>query len=83
MGKTGKYVTVIAERVVNTHFPDVSGNYATLCGMDGNDPDPTTDQITIETPRGAKVDCDRCISIFDLIHEYGERDIDRTKDGEA
>jgi len=51
--------------------------------MDGNDPDPTTDQITIETPRGAKVDCDRCISIFDLIHEYGERDIDRTKDGEA
>jgi hypothetical protein len=72
-----KYVAILSDGIIEVHFPDVTGNYATLCGMDGNDDDPMVDQHPSRIPKGQKVNCKMCIGIYDVTHKYTEKDIDR------
>lgn len=49
------------------HATSYNQNYATLCGLDGDDDDPAVAQITIGiAPTGSKINCRECIDI--IIH---------------
>lgn len=76
-------VTIKAFEGTRTHFVHPNGEYATICGMDGDDDNEAVMQETIDTPKGAKVDCEHCIAIFDQCKKYSERNIDRSKKGKA
>jgi len=69
-----KYVAILTGGVVKVHLPHTNGNYATLCGMDGDDPDPVVDQETVSVPKDAKVDCDDCIAIWSVCRQFTARD---------
>lgn len=58
------YLVAINDRgTVGIHAPGgLAGNYATLCGMDGNDPH--IGQSPAKLPRGARIDCKHCFQIF-------------------
>jgi len=71
-----RFVAVLIDGELTIHLPDVSGNYATLCGVDGDDPDYTVNQIPARVPRGAKVNCSFCRKIFELAKSYSENDFD-------
>ena len=71
-----RFVAVLIDGELTIHLPDVSGNYATLCGIDGDDPDYTVNQIPACVPRGAKVNCRFCGKIFELAKLYSEDDFD-------
>lgn len=55
-----RLVTINIEGEVQVHLPGASSDYATMCGLDGDD----FDQETVETKRGAKVDCAQCQTIW-------------------
>lgn len=74
---TKKLVAILSGGVTSIHFPHKNGNYATLCGMDGDDPDKTVDQMEIELPKNARVDCEDCIALFDVCKKYKESDLCR------
>ncbi len=77
MGKS-RLVTIECDGVVETHLPHMDGNYATLCGLDGNDYDEYgvfdngVNQKTVRTPRGAKVDCEHCYAIWVEAHKFSK-----------
>lgn len=60
---------------VEVHFKDRTGNYATLCGMDGNDNSNLVGQETVELPHGAKVNCDECARLFYYVRSLSASDI--------
>lgn len=64
------FVTVEVQGVVLVHLPHTTNNYATLCGLDGDDPHFDTQQKTIPTKSGAKVDCPHCKAIFKVATKY-------------
>ena len=55
-------VAVEIDGVVDTHIKYFSGEYATLCGLDGNDTHPSVNQRPAKT--GDKVTCSLCHSIY-------------------
>jgi hypothetical protein len=60
-----------------THFPNFgSDEYATACGLDGDDPNEMVDQKIIQTPKGAKVNCSLCAEIFYGSRKASEKDIE-------
>lgn len=59
---------------VETHMNDWSGNYATLCGMDGADDHPSVQQRVADTPPGAKITCDACRHIWEIAKQYRASD---------
>jgi hypothetical protein len=65
-----RYVAISQSGHVDIHLPHPTGNYATLCGMDGDDPDPMVDQVAVAVPRGAKVTCRECREIWQLARSY-------------
>jgi hypothetical protein len=66
------YVAVKVDGVVSIHAPDVTGNYATLCGIDGDDPG--CGQFPAKVPKWAKIDCKTCQMIIRLARTYTEKD---------
>jgi hypothetical protein len=60
---------------VQIHFRDRTGNYATLCGLDGDDDDCTVDQETLELSKGAKVNCPECINTFYFVRSLSASNI--------
>ena len=68
------FVAVEINSEVEIHLPHYTGNYYTLCGMDGDDPDYSVDQAVAIVPRGAKVNCRSCKAIFDLCREFTRDD---------
>lgn len=54
---------------IEIHFVHPTGNYASLCGMDGNDDSPSVDQVTVDLPSNAKVNCSECIRTFYFVKE--------------
>lgn len=69
-----KFVTIICEGESRVHAKGVgSGNYATICGMDGSDPG--VQQETVPTVRGARIDCPECAQIIRTARQYTERNI--------
>lgn len=54
-------ISIEIDGVVEHHIEPVdSSAYATICGLDGND----GDQFTVDTPKGAKINCDSCVAIW-------------------
>lgn len=65
-----EFVAVDVGGDVKVHLPDTTGNYATLCGMDGDDPHSSVGQKMAELPKRAKVDCVTCWNIWKLCRDY-------------
>lgn len=61
--------------IVHAGPADTGGDYATLCGLDGDDPG--ADQRTVPVPRGgrARIDCDHCCGIIKKAWTYTARDL--------
>ncbi len=61
---------------LEVHATDPTGNYATLCGMDGDDPDDAVQQ----SPAAAKVtkndhiNCKQCYTIWRHAQQYCAKD---------
>jgi len=53
------------------------GDYVTLCGLDGNDDDPILNQVTIPTPKGAKIDCRACLFIWAEAKRFRKSDFSK------
>ena len=66
------FVGVEVAGVKQTHLPHPTGQYATLCGMDRDDPDPSVAQRPVSP--GLAVDCNECRMIFVLCKRYGPKD---------
>lgn len=75
MTDKNRFVGVEADGVKRTHLPHPTGSHATLCGLDGDDPDPSVDQRPAKP--GRAVDCDECRMIFELCQEYSAKDFKR------
>lgn len=67
-----RFVTVDIDGEIQTHLPHPTENYATLCGLDGDDSDHNTRQSIAEP--GKQVDCQHCIAIFELCRRYRAKD---------
>lgn len=58
-------VGVIIDGRTEWHLPGVINDYATLCGVDGNDADPFVAQSPAEAPRaGQKITCVQCHALW-------------------
>lgn len=68
--KTDKYVALSHMGEIEIHLPDTTQNYATLCGMDGDDPHLSVQQAEAPIPRGAKVTCQLCYAIWKVAQRY-------------
>ena len=61
--RTVRLVAVECDGQVEVHLPGAVGaDYATLCGLDGDDDG--AGQTPAEVPRGARVTCHSCIHIW-------------------
>jgi len=71
-----RYVAVQIDGEVTIHIPHTYGNYATLCGLDGDDEYFSVNQKTVPTPKGKKVNCEACLSIWKTCQEYTKKDFE-------
>lgn len=68
-----KAIGVIVEGdEIEWHAPGVVQDYDTLCGLDATDPSEGM-HGTVEAPRGQKITCAECASIFVRMRELGLR----------
>ena len=58
--------------VIEWHAHGVVQNYDTLCGIDANDPSEGM-HGTVSAPRGQKINCGECASIYKRFQELGLR----------
>ena len=65
-----KLVTIKCNGATETHLPHQNGNYATLCGMDGDDEEAGVNQATVRTPKYAKVNCQDCWDIWSVARQF-------------
>jgi len=65
MPKTTGLVTLAIDGVIDTHLPHHNSNYATLCGLDGDDP-------TLAQPASSsRVTCHDCRAMWEVCRRYG------------
>ena len=67
-----KYVAVLLDGKLTIHLPHTSGNYYTLCGLDGMDS--LVGQEITDVPKGSKVDCIECRSIWNVCKTFTSKD---------
>lgn len=77
-----RYVAIITDGVLEIHLPHEDGNSATLCGLDGDDPNRAIQQEWVDVPKGAKVNCRLCWGIFQTCKAFTARDFDAAAKGE-
>ena len=65
-----KYAAVEEEDGVRIHMPPHDGNYATLCGLDGNDWDEAANQRPAKVSLGANINCEDCKAIWQHVQKY-------------
>ena len=70
-----RFVRVSADGELSVHALDATGNYATLCGLDGDDNHPSCPQKVIGHLKRGKIDCPECRNILKKAWEYSERDL--------
>ena len=58
-----RLVTIEIDGEPMVHLPSSAAQYDTLCGIDGDDPG--IGHVTVETEKGAKVDCLDCRRIYE------------------
>jgi len=61
-------IAIETEEGVRVHCTSDGGNYATLCGMDGDDSE--VGQRPANLPRSHKITCDQCFAIFMKARKY-------------
>lgn len=69
-----KYIAVRMNDEVIVHLPGAIGDYATLCGLDGNDDSRSVDQHPTDVPRNAKVNCAHCSALWKTARRYSAKD---------
>jgi|JI10StandDraft_1071094.scaffolds.fasta_scaffold474076_2 hypothetical protein len=69
------FVTVVTSGETMVHFPSRTGMYATMCDMDGDDNDPSSQQKVVPTKLGAKVNCPHCIAIWEFCQQFSRNEI--------
>lgn len=73
---SAKIVGVECEGVVRWHVPGVAGpDYATLCGLDGEDPS-VGQRLLGKSPRGTKVNCEQCSAVWRGLRALNLRESD-------
>ena len=71
--KSSQYVAISICGEIEIHAPAGAGaDYATLCGLDGDDP--ILEHVTVKIPHGAKIDCKDCWAIFEAAKELRKTD---------
>lgn len=73
-----KYVAVKIDDEIQIHLPHTTGNYYTLCGLDGADEDSHVNQSAVDVPEGAKVTCLECFHIWKICKTFSAKDFERT-----
>lgn len=71
-----KFVAILTAGAISVHLPDTTGNYATLCGLDGADEHAAVDQQQAAVPPKAKVTCQHCKNIWAVAKQYRATDFD-------
>jgi hypothetical protein len=69
-----KYVAILHDGKIIVHMPAASGEYYTLCGEDGDDPDASVDSVAVDVPNGARIDCRICKNIWDVCKGFTTKD---------
>lgn len=71
-----KVIGVELDGTVEWHIPGISGaDYVTLCGLDGNDVG-AGQTGTVEAPRGTKINCQQCRTIWQGLRDLKLREAD-------
>lgn len=71
MRACGKYVAIESDGVVEVHA-EGDANYATLCGLDGDDP--VVGQRGAPLDIGARINCPHCIGAIRYARQFTEKD---------
>lgn len=71
-----KYVAIEIEGELTIHAQDCSGNHATLCGVDGDDPKKSVQQRDVPLPKGRKINCPQCRNILRVAWGYKPSDLE-------
>lgn len=66
-------VVVDVNGEIDSHMPDWSGNYATLCGLDGDDPHRSVRQ-SMPKVRATVITCTACFRIWQVAKKYSVTD---------
>lgn len=76
--KEGRIVTAVKiDGKIDTHLPDVSGNYYTLCQIDaGLAASEELGGRAVDVEPGAKITCRACHAIFKVASRYTAHDFD-------
>ena len=72
-------IGIRVDGIVSVHLPDTTGNYATMCGLDGDDPNEQTRQEGVTISDSAKIDCVRCTAIWEVCGRYRASDFAPTR----
>ena len=67
-----RFIMIDCDGDTKSHLPDVTGVYATLCGLDGNDLNRNVNQKSVG--KSSRVDCPVCYAIWKLCREYKSKD---------
>ena len=67
---TRNIIIIIIAGERTTHMRHTSGNYATLCGLDGDDSEHDVDQRTVVSVPEELINCSDCKGIFEVCREY-------------
>ena len=72
-----RFVAISSDGVIEVHAGDDTGNYATLCGVDGDDPHPDVMQFAADLPKKPKITCEACWRLFRECQNYKRSDFSR------
>ena len=67
-----RYIQIQQDGIIESHITGAVSDYATLCGLDGDDP--TIAQVTVGS--SDRVNCQQCINIWLVAHTVPRRDLD-------
>ena len=67
-----KFVAISQDGIVQVQGVPESGNYATLCGMDGDDS--VVGQSAAVLPPKPRIDCPQCFGVWSDAKRFGRRD---------
>ena len=70
MSYASKFCAISTNGVIDVHATDVTGNYATLCGLDGDDSHPDVQQKKVPMPRGGMISCPQCEAVIEHCRRY-------------
>lgn len=75
--RRGKLIQIDCEGRREVHAASANGDYATLCGLDGNDP--AIGQTGTSFVSNAQINCPQCRAIWETARLYRPRDFSRRR----